>query len=160
MTEEEALKQKRATDSVLSHFTGWAEPVNTLIDNTPAERLILTNINYAPDISKLVQKNIALLGDAAHPMTPDLGQGACQAIEDAYILADCLSQAKSIHDGLNCYENKRLQRVKLIARNSFRMGNMRQMENPIGLIIRNNLIRILPETLALKILERNIKTAR
>lgn len=156
MTKEESTKQKRTIDCVLSHFKDWVEPVNTLIKNTSEERLTLTNINYTTDINKLESENIALLGDAAHPMTPDLGQGACQAIEDAYVLAECLSQKESIAACLKSYENKRMHRVKSIAMNSFRIGKMRQIGNPIGLAIRNNLFRFLPESFALKMLERNI----
>jgi 2-polyprenyl-6-methoxyphenol hydroxylase-like FAD-dependent oxidoreductase len=158
MSQEEAEKQEKTAQSVLSHFNGWAEPVNTLIKNTGEDRLILTRIFHAPDIPKLVSGHMALLGDAAHPMTPDLGQGACQAIEDAWILAECLSQDQSVIERLRTYENKRLQRVRSIARNSFRMGRLRQMDNPLGLAIRNNLFRILPESWALSMLEQNIKT--
>ena len=157
MTEEKAEQQEKTVASVLSHFHDWAEPVNALMKNTTDERLVLTKINYATSIPKLVKGNIALLGDAAHPITPDLGQGACQAIEDAYVLAECLSQKKSIADNLIAYENKRLRRVRAIAKDSFRMGNIRQMENPITLAIRNRLFRILPENFALKILERSIR---
>lgn len=160
MSEEEALKQKRTTDCVLSHFKDWAEPVNTLIKNTLEERLILTNINYDPHINKMVKGNIVLLGDAAHPITPDVGQGACQAIEDAYVLAECLSQNKTIAEGLNSYENKRLPRVKSISETSFRTGKIRQVESMLGMTIRNSLFRILPESVILKMLERNLNNER
>jgi 2-polyprenyl-6-methoxyphenol hydroxylase-like FAD-dependent oxidoreductase len=156
MKQEEATKQKRTIDGVLSHFKDWAEPVNTLINSTRENRLILTNINYTNDIHSLVRGNIALLGDAAHPMTPDLGQGACQAIEDAYILAECLFQNATTAEGFKKYETIRLQRVKSIALNSFRIGRLRQMGNPVGVSIRNNIFRFLPERFALKMLERNI----
>ena len=160
MAEEETAKQKRTIDCVLSHFKNWAEPVKTLMENTSEEKLVLTKINYATDIHTLAKGNIALLGDAAHPMTPDLGQGACQAIEDAYVLAECLAQEKSIEENLKDYANKRLQRVRSIAKNSFRMGNIRQMKNPVALAIRNNLFKIMPESFALKMLERNIHIPR
>ena len=156
MKEGESLKQKRTIECVLSHFKNWVEPVSTVLNNTSEKRLILTNINYAQHIEKFVKGNIALLGDAAHPMTPDLGQGACQAIEDAYVLSDCMAQNKGVADCLLDYENKRLQKVKSIAKNSLQMGRIRQMENPIGVILRNNLFRMMPESLALKLLKRNI----
>ena len=113
---------------------------------------------YSSEINKLAHENTALLGDAAHPMTPDLGQGACQAIEDADVLAECLSSGISFSDGFKQYENKRLTRVRDIALNSLRIGRMRQIENPIGVTFRDNLFRFLPEKFALKILERNIAT--
>ena len=156
MTKEESTQQKRTIECVSSHFKDWAEPVPTLFKNTSEERLILTNINYTTHIHHLVTDNIALLGDAAHPMTPDLGQGACQAIEDAYIMAECLSATQSIESGLKRYETIRLPRVRSIAKNSYRMGKLRQMGNPVGTGFRNSLFRFLPEYFALKMLERNI----
>lgn len=159
MSEQEADKQERTIECVLSLFKNWTEPVNSVINNTKEERLILTKLNYSRNITKLVDGNMALLGDAAHPMTPDLGQGACQAIEDAYVLAECLSQNRPIAENLKDYENKRLQRVKSIALNSYRTGNFRQINNSIGVLIRNNLFKILPEKFVLKMLKRiiNIK---
>lgn len=157
LPQAETAQQKRTAECVLSHFKGWTEPVNTLIQNTKEKRLILTDINYFPSINKLAHDNMALIGDAAHAMTPDLGQGACQAIEDAYILADCLSQNRPVKESLKEYEMQRLQRIRSIAKISVRMGRIRQMENPVGLALRNSMFRIIPERLVLKMLAKNIE---
>jgi 2-polyprenyl-6-methoxyphenol hydroxylase-like FAD-dependent oxidoreductase len=47
---------------------------------------------------------VTLLGDVAHPMTPNLGQGACQALEDAVVLASCLDGATNLAAALRAYE--------------------------------------------------------
>jgi len=156
MSEEIASQQKRTHESLLSHFANWAEPVHALIKNTPEEKLVLTKIFHDNNIHQLVKGNFVLLGDAAHPITPDLGQGACQAIEDAFVLTECFSKNNSIAENLAAYETKRLPRVKMIARNSFRLGNVRQWENPIAIAGRNLAMKMMPEKFALKMLERNI----
>jgi 2-polyprenyl-6-methoxyphenol hydroxylase-like FAD-dependent oxidoreductase len=158
MSVENASLQKRTVEGVLSHFKNWCEPVNTVVNNTKEDRLILTNILFAPHINKLVDGNIALLGDAAHPMTPDLGQGACQAIEDAFMLAECVSENNFIEEAFAAYEKKRIERVQFITTNSYRMGKLRQMGNPVSVSIRNNIFRFMPEHFALKMLKRSIYT--
>lgn len=157
MPEQESMKQRPTQESVLSHFSNWSEPVNTLIKSTPENKIILTNINFTPSIHQLVKGPAALLGDAAHPMTPDLGQGACQAIEDACVMAECIATNSAIADAFKAYEQKRLTRVNTIAARSYSIGKMRQAGNPIGAIVRNTMMRVLPEGFALRMLARNIR---
>jgi len=75
-------------DALLGTFRGWHEPIEELIRATD-ERAILHTAIYDRDPlgERWGEGRVSLLGDAAHPMTPDLGQGACQAIEDAVVLA-------------------------------------------------------------------------
>jgi 2-polyprenyl-6-methoxyphenol hydroxylase-like FAD-dependent oxidoreductase len=54
---------------------------------------------------------VTLLGDAAHPTTPNLGQGACQALDDAIVLAHCLSGTRPIEAALRKYAGLRLPRT-------------------------------------------------
>lgn len=157
MPGEKAAKQERTTDCVLSHFYDWPAPVHSLINNTADDRLVITKINYAAGIHRLSRGCMALLGDAAHPMAPDLGQGACQAIEDAYVLAQCLSENRHTAAAFKKYHNRRIRRVSKVAKNSYRMGKMRQLQHPLGVAFRNVLLRLMPESLALRILEENIR---
>jgi salicylate hydroxylase len=62
-----------------------------------------------------VEGSIALLGDAAHPMFPFLGQGAAQAIEDAVALALCLADRNAdLRDGLRAYQDTRIERATTV----------------------------------------------
>jgi 2-polyprenyl-6-methoxyphenol hydroxylase-like FAD-dependent oxidoreductase len=70
----------------VEHFGGWAEPLPTLIAATPAADVHLARLHDRPP--RWGRGPVTLLGDAAHPMRPSLGQGACQALEDAAVLAD------------------------------------------------------------------------
>lgn len=159
MSEAEAAQQAGTIESVQQHFRDWSEPVNTLFANTTTDHLVLTPIRHAPAVEKLAQGSIALLGDAAHPMTPDLGQGACQAIEDACCIAGQLARYTYPSQAFSAYEQQRLPRVQTLAKHSYRMGNMRQMNNRTGFVLRNLMMRVLPEKLSLHMISRNIRTA-
>ncbi|WP_327256515.1 FAD-dependent monooxygenase [Streptomyces sp. NBC_01244] len=67
---------------------------------------------------------VTLLGDAAHPMLPNLGQGAGQAIEDAAVLARRLDKAASVADAFRAYEQERRARVRWIQRQAIRMNQI------------------------------------
>ena len=82
-----------------------------------------------------------LLGDAAHPMTPNLGQGACQAIEDAVVLARCLGSGDGIPGSLRLYEERRLRRTTTVVRRSRLVGRVTQLENPLLCRLRDALAK-------------------
>ncbi|PZU92836.1 MAG: monooxygenase [Pseudanabaena sp.] len=95
-----------------SHFQGWAEPVQRLIERIEPETVARVEIHDVGPINKLVKGRVALLGDAAHATCPDLGQGGCQAIEDGWVLANYLvSTNLSVPDALRRYELERKVRT-------------------------------------------------
>lgn len=65
---------------------------------------------------------IVLIGDAVHAVTPHLGQGAAQAIEDGVVLAECLSSHGSHEDAFTAYGERRYERCKLIVESSVAIG--------------------------------------
>lgn len=93
------------------HFAGWAAPVQRLIERLDPARIARVEIHDLPRLPRLVGRRVALLGDAAHAMTPNIGQGGCQAMEDAWVLARCLDTAGSVQEALRQYESLRAQRV-------------------------------------------------
>jgi 2-polyprenyl-6-methoxyphenol hydroxylase-like FAD-dependent oxidoreductase len=75
-------------------FGGWHEPIPSLLEATPAAALLRNDVwRLHPPPRRLASWRIALVGDAGHAMTPDLGQGASQALEDAATLAALIAQA-------------------------------------------------------------------
>ena len=94
-------------------FAGWAQPVQNLIakiDPLQVNRLEISDIDPLPH---LVKGRIALVGDSAHATTPTLGQGGCQAMEDAEVLCRYLITTNiSVEDALKRYEAERKERVK------------------------------------------------
>lgn len=132
--------------SPLELFRGWHDPIEALIRATP-ESTILRNPIYDRDpIGEWGKGRVTLLGDAAHPMTPNLGQGACQAIEDALELAAALaiSPNQSIEQSLRTYESRRSNRTKSVVLASRRIGNLGQLESAPLCFLRNLAMRLTP----------------
>lgn len=89
-------------------------------------------------------------------MTPNLGQGACQAIEDAVVLAHELNGATDIVTALRSYEQKRAPRTAYISSLSRKLGKMAQMQNPLACWSRNMFLRMLPLSMQLKQMDKVI----
>jgi 2-polyprenyl-6-methoxyphenol hydroxylase-like FAD-dependent oxidoreductase len=77
-----------------------------------------------PPLQHWSKGRVTLLGDAAHPMTPNMGQGANQAIEDAVVLAACLKAENDVSAALHAYEARRLKRANAIVQRSARIGQV------------------------------------
>jgi 2-polyprenyl-6-methoxyphenol hydroxylase-like FAD-dependent oxidoreductase len=90
-----------------------------------------------------------LLGDAAHAMTPNLGQGACQAIEDALVLGDQLAgvDAAGVAAALSEYQRIRIPRANKTVRMARRVGNVARMENRVGVAVRDGVLRATPSSM-------------
>jgi 2-polyprenyl-6-methoxyphenol hydroxylase-like FAD-dependent oxidoreductase len=77
-------------------------------------------------------------------MTPNLGQGGCQAIEDAVALAACLANSQHVDSALRDYHNRRISRTSAIVLQSRRIGGMAQWANPLSCFVRNARVRAVP----------------
>ena len=73
---------------------------------------------------------VVLIGDAAHAITPHLGQGAAQAVEDAVVLADELQKDAPLNESLERFERRRYQRCKLILEASLKIGELEMHPDP------------------------------
>lgn len=113
-------------DELKQHFKGWAKPVQDLIDRFDPALMARVEIHDIPPLKSLTATKVALLGDAAHGMAPDLGQGACQAMEDAWVLANAVDDAlknnpasidAALAQALTTYDAARAPRVgSIVAR--------------------------------------------
>jgi len=130
---------------LLKLFRGWGF-VEGLIEATQESAIIRNDIYDRDPLSRWSDNRVTLLGDAAHPMTPNLGQGGCQAIEDAVVLAACLGTQSRADAALREYERRRIPRTTRIVMASRRIGQLSQWENPILCSVRNALIRATPES--------------
>jgi 2-polyprenyl-6-methoxyphenol hydroxylase-like FAD-dependent oxidoreductase len=86
-------------------------------------------------------------------MTPNLGQGACQAVEDAVVLARCLREGDPTADSLRRYERLRSDRVAMVVRRSRRVGMVGQVENPLLCRLRDRALSMISPKAQLKQLE-------
>jgi 2-polyprenyl-6-methoxyphenol hydroxylase-like FAD-dependent oxidoreductase len=128
-------------------FGSWHAPIHAIIEATPAESLVISDIFDRKPPHRLRRNRVVLVGDAAHAMTPDLGQGACQGFEDAAILRSCCKDQVDPQDIFAMFEKRRLRHVRTIVRDSYALGGLATTERPVTARIRDSIIRTTPETL-------------
>ena len=112
-------------------------PVRAAIEATPSHAVLRNDICDRPPSDRWGTGPITLLGDAAHPATPNLGQGACQALEDALALSSAFGRTDSIEAALRAYERARMPRTTMVTVESWRAGVALQSENPIFMMLRD-----------------------
>ena len=95
----------------LSLFDDFPEPVRELIAAVPEADLFKWGLRDREPLAKWTRGRVTMLGDAAHPMTPYLGQGACMAIEDGMILGRVFAEALNLQEALTRYEAARRDRA-------------------------------------------------
>lgn len=129
---------------LLSLFQDWHDPVPAVIEATEEHAILRNDVYDLPPLRYWTQGRVALLGDAAHAMTPNLGQGGCLAIEDAVVLADCLSTEPDTIRALKLYEKRRIARAHRVAWLAERMGQAVEIENPWLNRARDTLVKHMP----------------
>jgi|GEM_PF-212588 len=133
---------------LLRLFAGWHPPVTALIAATPSEAILRSDLWYRPPARRWGHGRVTLLGDAAHPMTPDLGQGACQAIEDAVVLAAALRDTTDLARGLRTYEAWRRPLANRVCSRSRRAGRIAQWQRRPMCALRDQMVRLMPASAA------------
>ncbi|WP_231887819.1 FAD-dependent monooxygenase [Fictibacillus phosphorivorans] len=140
--------------TALEYFKGWWGPIEAVIESTEETNIITHEIFDRKPINSWSQGRTVLLGDAAHPMLPNLGQGGAQALEDALVLSRSLIKyPEDIEQALREYERIRIPRTTKVIRGSRAMARIMQLENPISIQVRNLLLRTMPTSLQMKRLE-------
>ena len=135
---------------ILELFHDWHDPIPAVIEATAETDILRNDIYELKHLRQWSQGRVTLLGDAAHAMTPNLGQGACQAIEDAVALGSCLKESTDIAAALQLYEKRRVTRANNITRLAHLIGQSVQWENPMLSGARNTIIRNIPVSMAIK----------
>ena len=139
---------------LLELFSRWCAPIGHLIEMTPEEEILRNDVIDRKPSSKWGEGLITLLGDAAHPMTPNMGQGACQALEDALALKDAFEEEQYVEEALRNYENRRRKRANWFVRQSHQIGRLAQSQSSVGVWFRDTLAKKLPAGIRLKQLEK------
>ena len=141
---ESAKDQKQ---ELLKLFDGWFQPVIELIQTTPERRIVRNSVFDRPPSGRWGEKRFTLLGDAIHPTTPNLGQGGCLAIEDAVVLARCLSKNSDPVQALRQYKRLRYRRTANVVRWSRYYGAVGQWHSWPATFTRSLVISICPASL-------------
>ena len=156
---EEPAGQRDGADIVgelRARFAGWHAPVDAVMAATPAGSILRTDIHDRVPIRNWIDGRVALLGDAAHPMTPNLGMGGCQAIEDAVVLGDALHREPSIERALARYQETRLSRANGFVNRSFMFGRLAHAKSAPARWLRDVALGAMPRTLATRAMARDL----
>jgi 2-polyprenyl-6-methoxyphenol hydroxylase-like FAD-dependent oxidoreductase len=135
-------------DLLLSRYKGWAEPTEGLIRDTDQGSIYRREIADRKPAKTWGSGRVTLLGDAAHAMTVNLGQGACQAIEDAVVLSKRLAAEPDGVAALRAYEARRIRRTTPIVRQSRMIGALGKWKNPLACRLRDQIQRAAFPTVA------------
>lgn len=140
-------------EALRSQFSGWHEPIQQIIIATPDEAILYNDVLDIDPLTTWIDKRAILIGDSAHAMTPNLGQGACQAIEDAVALTQAFEQSSKWQEALATFESRRLKHTRAVQLQSRRIGRIGQLANPIINIIRDTITTLTPSSILMKQLE-------
>lgn len=127
-----------------SKFDNYHPIVSELLSLTDNESIHTGLIEDLKPIKEWYKNRVCLIGDAAHAMTPNMGQGAGQSIEDAYKLAEFLAKSpyeKAFYE----FQDYRFSKVQMIIKNSWRIGSMAQVESSVLRMIRDSIMKLTPK---------------
>jgi salicylate hydroxylase len=121
---EEGWRIPSTREAVLGHFQGGIPLIGALIHATDPATIFRWALCDRPPQPEWVRGRVALLGDAAHPMLPYMGQGAAMGFEDAVVLARCLVGIDSPDEALRTYQTTRQPRATLVHHGSAARADM------------------------------------
>ena len=136
----ESWKEEGSISDLLDDFSAYDSKIFPALEDSA--QIYKWGIYIRPPLKSMITKNITLLGDAAHPMVPFLGQGACMAIEDSYSFAmACKEHMTNLANAQTGYDYVRSKRTKKIQQLSMMQGKVYHLKNPILVAARNAIIK-------------------
>lgn len=124
-------------------FRDWADPIPELLAATPPDRVFRNDIVDRPPTPVWSNGRAGLIGDAAHPTTPNFGQGGCMAIEDAVVLARQLAANPDPAEAWRAFAAERYRRTSGITHESWRFGKMAHLEGRVSCWLRDRAFGLL-----------------
>jgi 2-polyprenyl-6-methoxyphenol hydroxylase-like FAD-dependent oxidoreductase len=135
--------------NLAQQFSEFGDEITNLLEKTESTNIVRTDIYDFVPIKKWHQGRIVLIGDAAHATTPNLGQGGCQALEDAYVIAKTLSENADLEKAFNLFQSTRYAKAKYVVDTSWLFGKLTNLSAP-WIQMRNAAIRLMPASAAKK----------
>lgn len=134
----------RQNQPLAATFNDLAPLALQLIESTPTDQIIQADLIDLQPIETWHMDNICLIGDAAHATTPNMGQGACQAVEDAWALSHFLSKNESAGAFAN-FQAMRMPKAQKVVNLSWQIGKLAHMESRLMIWLRNTTMRAMPQ---------------
>ena len=135
-------------------FGRWHEPIGALLTATPADLITVTGIYDCPPLPAWSAGRVVLVGDAAHPSLPNMGQGTSQAFEDAAVLAGSLTAAADIGLALRDYEARRRRRARAAWSQARMLARLGGWHSGPAVWLREHMMTAVPRRAQLSQLER------
>jgi 2-polyprenyl-6-methoxyphenol hydroxylase-like FAD-dependent oxidoreductase len=129
---------------LLERYRGWPFGLPDAIAATEDGGILQNDIVDRKPARRYARGRVVLVGDAAHPTTPNMGQGANMAIDDAIVLARALRDEDALEDALARYERERLDRTRLIVKRSWTFGRPFRWKSRPAVKLREALLRRTP----------------
>lgn len=135
-------------------FGEFGELPLSLINAADTAKIIRTDIyDFAP-ISRWHEGQVALIGDAAHATTPNLGQGGCQAVEDAFVIAKALKDFQEPAKAFEAFQATRFEKANYVVNASWQFARLTNLSPAWLISLRNGLLRLVPASAGAKTLHR------
>lgn len=131
--------------TALRSFEGYMQ---TVLQHLGADTLIHGDLYDIKPLRRWYKGRVVLLGDAAHATTPNLGQGASQAIEDAYVLAGSLASCPAYAKAFDTYQRRRMGRAAKIVGMSRNLSMLTNLQGRVAVWCRNQLMKRIPAVIA------------
>ncbi|HLR19194.1 MAG TPA: FAD-dependent monooxygenase [Staphylococcus sp.] len=147
--ENDSKLQSYGKPHLQARFNNFPNEVRTLLDKQSETNILLHDIYDLNPLKTFVYQRTILLGDAAHATTPNMGQGAGQAMEDGIVLANCL-QSYPFEEALIRYDELRVKHTKKVIQRSRKIGKLAQRSNKIMVSVRNKIVKLIPNRLITK----------
>ncbi len=128
---------KKSKDELLQLFGPWSPAITEIIQNTKEENIKLVEVFDHDPIKKWYKNNVCLIGDAAHAALPTSGQGACQAIEDAFHFATILTESAVAESAFEKFQNFRYEKTTTITMAARDLAKSLFNEDPLYCDVRN-----------------------
>lgn len=138
-------KNEFSLNDLAQYFRDYNSVIKDIIKSTKKEQINTTEISDLKPTNIWYKENVCLIGDAAHATTPNMGQGACQAIEDAFVLSACLAKYDTTQ-AFKEYQKLRLPKAHQVVKISWLVGKMAHLSNPILMGLRNQMLRLTPSS--------------
>jgi 2-polyprenyl-6-methoxyphenol hydroxylase-like FAD-dependent oxidoreductase len=152
---DEGQRNPDELEALRGGFGTWHEPIPAVLAHTPAQAVLRHDIYRLPRLDSYYRGSVVLLGDAAHAMTPNLGQGGGQALEDAIVLAAAVSRARDVATALARYDHQRRPRTQAMSESATRQLRFgQQLRAPLAVAARNTAVALTPNRIALLALAR------